>query len=110
MIFKKIKLTEEEIRNALNANLAKLNEEIWVTSVIKVDDNWHCRDNAKKQYVYKIAWNSNKSLQLHEQQSVWHIPNDINFEKMREVCNILKGTHNFSGFTNIKSQVSKSIQ
>lgn len=98
-------MDEEGIKKALNYHLKNNNEQIWINNVEKVADDWNCRNNEAKRYIYRIAWNSNRSLAEMEEDSVWHLPMNLNLDEMNIVCQLLTGTHDFSGFSQARSTV-----
>lgn len=75
-----------------------ISNDIVLTKLDKVDDNFHARFSAtKKTYIYKIECSKNSSpfnehlmLQLHQ---------NLDVEKMKEASKIFIGEHNFMNFT-----------
>lgn len=80
---------------ALNALLP---QEIRILSAARTCHSFHARFGAtSKQYRYQIWNHAVMNPLLH--QRAWHVPQELDLVKMREVAAILTGTHDFRAFT-----------
>ena len=89
----------------MNYHLHKKGEDIWIQYVEKMPDTWNCRQGSVKEYIYRIAWNSNSALYIMEGDLVWHVKGNLNMYDMQKACEILQGTHDYSGFTQSTGEV-----
>ncbi len=100
------KLNTNEMKNYLNKYLP---QDIAVTKVISMSEDFHARYNAKaKTYLYKI-WNEEYSNPFMRKYSM-HVPKPLNIEKMKEAANNFIGEHDFTTFTNAKSKKKSMIR
>lgn len=89
------KLTDIEIKNALNANLPS---DIYVKKVWFTKENFNPRYEAKKRVYHYYILNS-KSKDLFLRKYVWWVPYKLNIIKMREASQFLIGEHDFKAFS-----------
>ncbi|SHJ47432.1 tRNA pseudouridine(38-40) synthase TruA [Parasporobacterium paucivorans] len=98
-------LTPEEVKNIFNKYLP---EDICVTKVMKVDERFHARYNAKeKTYVYKI-WNKEYPDPFLRKYSM-HVESPLDLQKMREAAESFIGKHDFTAFSTATSK-KKSME
>jgi len=86
-----------------------LPEDIVVKSIEKMDDRFHSRYNVKsKTYVYRI--NNNKFRSVFNRKYYYHTDEELDLNKIRTAAESLIGTHDFQGFTTLKSNVKSTIR
>jgi tRNA pseudouridine38-40 synthase len=89
--------TTIECRNLLRGINSLLPNDIAVSDVIDVEDDFHARYSAKsKVYSYNI-YNSSVRSPLYRNYS-WHIFEKLNVESMKKAALYLPGTRDFSSF------------
>lgn len=85
---------------AIDSLNSLLNEDIRITAMEKVSDDFHARDSAVgKQYVFKI-WN-HPDLPAEMDGKVWYVPEKLNFELMRKACPCFIGELDFASFAKV---------
>ncbi len=82
------------LTRALNA---KLPEDIRVLRAEEAPDNFHARFKARRK-VYRYWLSSGPVALPFDRRYVWHLPNHLNLEDMRQACVTLCGTHDFTAF------------
>ncbi|MCD6550922.1 tRNA pseudouridine(38-40) synthase TruA [Thermotoga sp.] len=88
------RMTTEDIKNAMNANLP---DDVYVKRVFEVPKNFHPRFDVKKRiYHYFIYTSREKNVFL--RKHVWWFPYELDLEAMREAARYLEGTHDFTSF------------
>ena len=88
------RIGELKLRLALNAFLP---DDVSVTEVKRVPDNFHARfDATGKQYRYMI-WN-HPALNPLQREVSWHIPRELDFLRMQEGAKFFIGNHDFRAF------------
>lgn len=90
--------------------LDKLNralpEDIQVLSLVQVPDDFHSRYAAvAKRYKYYV--NVAERPSVFDRKYVYHLPCDMDTDAMRQAIKCLIGTHDFSAFTDDKTDRSK---
>jgi tRNA pseudouridine38-40 synthase len=102
----KTALPEEQIRTYLNHYLP---QDISVTEVAKVDENFHARYLAKeKTYLYKI-WNQEYSNPFMRKYSM-HVSKKLDLAAMEKASREFLGSHDFTAFSNAKSKKKSMIR
>jgi len=97
-------LQPSEVKNYLNRYLPN---DISVIDVSLVQENFHSRYNAAaKTYLYKI-WNREYPEPFMRKYSL-HVPEKLDFGKMKAAAGHFIGKHDFTAFTNARSK-SKSM-
>ena len=92
-------INPQRLRYSLNAVLPP---EISVQSVEIVDEHFHPTLNAhSKEYHYLIC-NTPFQTPIHRLYS-WHVHQPLDIEMMRQGASYLVGTHDFSAFSNLRS-------
>lgn len=87
-------MNETNIKNALNSLLPK---DIYIKSIIKVDNNFHARFNVKfKEYYYKINIGNYDPI---NRNYIYQYNKQLNIKEMKRALKCLRGTHNFKSFT-----------
>lgn len=87
------RLTEVDIKNALNANLP---DDIYIKKAWLVDRNFNPRFAAKKRiYHYFI---STRERNVFLRNYVWHFKYKLDIDAMRKGARYLEGEHDFSAF------------
>lgn len=95
----------EEILRYMNRYLP---QDISVTRVEEVSEQFHARYNAKdKTYLYKI-WNREYSNPFMRKYSM-HVDRRLDLKAMRQASSYMLGTHDFTAFSNAKSK-KKSME
>ncbi|AMW32304.1 tRNA pseudouridine38-40 synthase [Fervidobacterium changbaicum] len=89
------KLSESDIRNALNANLPK---DIYVKKVWFVSDNFNPRYEAKCRIYHYFILNS-KMNDIFLRKYTWWFPYELDISKMRQGAKYLIGTHDFTALS-----------
>ncbi|XP_055365299.1 tRNA pseudouridine synthase-like 1 isoform X2 [Betta splendens] len=99
--------TENVLVDALNFHLRK--EQIRVTSAHRVRDDFHARFCARSRtYVYRLALGiaHHADLPLTEGDLCWNLHNmELDVGAMREAADVLVGTHDFSSFRAVSSDL-----
>ncbi|XP_019736804.1 tRNA pseudouridine synthase-like 1 isoform X1 [Hippocampus comes] len=99
--------TEEILVEALNFHLKA--EQISVTRAYRVPDDFHARFRAlSRTYVYRIALGVSQPAQLPlgERDMCWNLRHtELDVEAMREAAAMLVGTHDFSSFRAVNSDM-----
>lgn len=78
----------------------KMNDElpsdINILEIEKAGKNFHARHSAKsREYIYRIS----KRRTAFEKKFVWWIKDKLDVEKMKSVCNLFIGMHDFQSFS-----------
>ena len=95
-----------KLKNILNHNLPP---DISVTDAEQVDAAFHARFAAKdKTYLYKI-WNGEYSHPFMRKYSM-HIKKKLNVQEMRKAARHFVGKHDFTAYTNAKSNKKKTVR
>lgn len=85
----------EDLLRALNARIK--GGEIRIRSIEEAPPGWSARANAKsKTYRYAI-WNGAQPSPFFR-HVVWHVPNDLNLDRMQRAAGWLIGEHDFEAF------------
>lgn len=83
-----------ELKRALNALLP---EDVAVLEVKEVPLDFHARFWAKsKVYEYKIFQRETRSPFV--RRHYWHLPEELDLERMEKCCRLILGAHDFSSF------------
>ncbi len=89
------KLLEEDIRNAINANLPM---DIYVKRVWFTHENFNPRYEAKKRIYHYYILNS-KMNNVFLRKYTWWFPYELNIDEMRKGASYLVGYHDFTAFS-----------
>lgn len=90
-------INETETLSALN-NV--LDNEIEITGLLRVSDDFHARESAiGKRYCYKI-WN-HADLPPKMEGKVWYVPEKLNTGAMRQACPFFKGRIDYASFAKV---------
>ncbi|MCD6384861.1 tRNA pseudouridine(38-40) synthase TruA [Candidatus Sumerlaeota bacterium] len=85
------------LTNILNGANSLLPEDVAILSIEEVDDSFNARRNARlRWYRYQII-NRKVPIALFRQY-YWHIPYQLNLERMERIAEMLRGTHDFRAF------------
>ncbi len=96
----------ETLTRALNAQLP---EDVRVLAVEEVSPEFHSRFTARsKTYRYQIR--HGRIADPFERAYVWHMPERLRVEAMREAAGVLVGTHDFSAFQSAGSPTRDTIR
>ncbi|CAL8403403.1 unnamed protein product [Arctogadus glacialis] len=99
--------TDDVLLEALNFHL--LSEEIRVTRAQRVPADFHARYRAQSRtYVYRIALGTphHSQLPLTDHSLCWGLHNtELNVKAMNEAASLLVGTHDFSSFRAVNSDM-----
>jgi len=94
-------------RDILEYAARYLPDDIAVTEAEKVEDRFHARFQAvEKTYFYRIDTGLFPDPFL--RKYAWHIPEPLNLDAMRQAADLLTGTHDFAGFTSMKSKTKST--
>lgn len=99
-------LSEEIILDYLYEYLP---EDIVVKSVEEVDERFHARYHVKSK-TYRYTINCNTQRDVFNRKYVHHIDCDFDLENMRQVAEVLKGTHDFQSFTSLKPNSKSTMK
>lgn len=84
----------------------KLPDDICVTSCVSVADSFHSRYAAvAKRYKYYV--NVTERPSVFDRKYVYHLPSEVDVNAMRRATEFLIGTHDYSAFTDDKTNRSK---
>ncbi len=98
------------IRNILlGMNFHLIGESVSVIEVSEVDKDFHARFSAIKRHYKYVIVNRQARLCL-DSQRAWHVPKELDIEKMQEATKILIGRHDFTSFRSIMCQSSSPIK
>ncbi len=96
---REFRMAVEKLPLALNANLP---EDIRIVDAVQCSAEFHARfDASGKQYRY-FVWNHPVMNPLLRHQA-WHVPQELDFEKMRRAARPLIGKHDFKSFAGTRS-------
>jgi tRNA pseudouridine38-40 synthase len=99
-------LSESKMMTILNSYLP---QDISITEIILVDDQFHARFHATdKTYVYKI-WNEAYSNPFMRKYSM-HVRKKLNIEEMKRACQYFIGEHDFTAYSNAKSKKKSMVR
>ena len=94
--------------NLLRAMNSRLPSDIAVLNAVEVDQDFHPRYSALgKKYVYRILSSKVKNPFLHDR--AWHYNREIFIEKILQGSDMLKGKHDFKGFSS-KSSIDDTVR
>lgn len=86
-----------------------LPKDIRVTGAWEVSDDFHARYNAKgKRYIYTIYNSPHSSALLYNR--TMHVPQALEFQKMRAAAQYIIGTHDFKAFCAAGSYVKSTVR
>lgn len=86
-----------------------LPKDIRVTGAWEVSDDFHARYNAKgKRYIYTIYNSPHSSALLYNR--TMHVPQALEFQKMRAAAQYITGTHDFKAFCAAGSYVKSTVR
>lgn len=86
------KLSDDDLLRAINA---RLNKEIRVSKLVKVDDSFHSRFGAKsKKYEYFCCTEENPLFLRNH-----HFIRNVDFSLIQEASKLIEGEHNFLSFS-----------
>ncbi len=74
-----------------------------------VDDDFHARFSARQRHYEYIIYNSYINSPIYKNR-VWHVPQKLDIEKMREASKYLIGTHNLESFRSSECQAKNPIR
>ena len=73
------------------------NNPVTILNIIKTDNNFHSRFDAKKRTYQYVIINRQSPLAL-EKNKAWHIRKKLDLKSMKKGARLLLGTHDFSTF------------
>jgi tRNA pseudouridine38-40 synthase len=101
-----LNIKPENLRKALNVNLP---DDIRVTNVEVSDEAFLPTIFAKsKEYHYRFT--CNETFSPFQKELIYNYPFELDLEKMKEACQLLIGTHDFSNFYCKGTEVSHNIR
>lgn len=87
-------MTTEQIKNGINSLIP---DDIYIKSVVEVDDDFHARFNVKaKEYIYVINLGEYNPM---EKNYVCQYNDKLDLVEMERAIKYLEGTHSFKSFT-----------
>lgn len=96
-------LLKEDFVENMNKTLP---EDIRVIKVERVPGNFHARYSAAAK-TYRYFVDTREKASVFERKYVYHFPKELNLQAMREAAGYLTGTHDFSSFTDDKTERKK---
>lgn len=85
------------LKNIMNGANSLLPEDIAILGIEEVPENFDARRNARlRWYRYQII-NRKAPVALYRRY-YWHIPFELNLDRMQKVAELLRGTHDFRAF------------
>lgn len=100
------RLTEIDIKNALNANLPG---DVYVKKAWTTSDDFNPRYDAKKR-IYHYFLNYSKSKNLFLRKYSWWFPYGLDIDRMREGASFLIGEHDFTAFSKKSDEDTKTVR
>ncbi len=98
------KLTDQEI---LEYAARYLPDDIAVVAAEEADERFHARYQVtEKSYIYRI--DAGLYPDPFQRKYAWHISESLDYDAMRQAADLLKGTHDFGGFTSMKSKTKSA--
>jgi len=94
-----------ELQRALNAVLG---EDLYVRTVMEVDEGIDARRSARRRRYGHAIWNSSRP-NIWERHLMWHIDDPLDVMAMAEACEVLVGRHDFAAFRTHRSQDDHEI-
>ncbi len=86
-----------------------LPQDIVIKSIGEASERFHARYHATgKKYSYYV-WND-VIPSAFERNYSFHYPKELDLDRMNEACQMLKGTHDFLGFSSLKKTKKSSIR
>ena len=100
-----INITPEKLKAALNGMIPK---DIYVKSVVEVDDNFHARFNVSaKEYIYKINLGEYNPI---EKDYVYQYNKPLDIEKIENALIFFQGTHDFKSFAKATDEKERRLK
>lgn len=101
-----LRIEPENLLRALNVNLP---DDIRVVEVLLSDDSFFPTVQAKsKEYHYRFTFN--RTFSALQNDLITNYPFELNLQKMKEACQFLIGTHDFSNFFCEGTEVSHHVR
>ncbi|PLV60373.1 tRNA pseudouridine(38-40) synthase TruA [Thermotoga sp. KOL6] len=88
------RMSTEDIKNAMNANLP---DDVYVKKVFEVPKNFHPRFDVTKR-IYHYFIDTSKERNVFSRKYVWWFPYELDLNAMRKAAKYLEGTHDFTSF------------
>lgn len=101
--FKTMKCLGKEFRDRMNQQLP---EDLRVLAVEKVPGSFHSRYSAKAKF-YQYFVDTNEKANVFARKYTCQYPKAVRVEEMKRAANFLCGTHDFSSFTDDKTEKDK---
>lgn len=101
-------LTDFQMMMAINQNIEN-EEDVSVIDCEIVDNEFNARFSAKMRHYQYIILNRRANLAL-DKNRVWHVPQNLDLEKMQEASKYLIGKHDFSSFRDSQCQAKTPIR
>ncbi len=87
-------ISPEKLKNALNS---LINKDIYIKSIVEVDDDFDARFNVKaKEYIYMINMGEYNPI---EKNYIYQYNKRLDVVAMERALKYIEGTHNFKSFT-----------
>ena len=100
-------ITPINLKKAINS---LINNDIYIKSIITVNDDFHARFNVKKKnYIYKINIGDYDPI---NRNYIYQYNKKLDVKAMKKALKYLKGTHNFKSFTkanDLKDDYNRTI-
>jgi tRNA pseudouridine38-40 synthase len=95
------------LRNAINGNLRP--HKVSVLEAELVSDEFHARFSAvKRRYLFRIS--NRRAPPAIDHGKVWHVPVDLDTDKMHEAAQFLVGNHDFTTFRSSDCQAKSPVK
>lgn len=99
-------LSTDEIMNYFNEYLP---EDIKVTDICIVADNFHARLSAKRK-IYEYTIDMSNKADVFMRKYAWNVKQELNVEIMKQLADYLLGEHDFRGFSDMKKDKKSSVR
>lgn len=99
-----LKISEEGLKRGMNSLLP---QDIYITSVEKVDENFHARySSVSKLYRYRINIGEYNPLEVNY---VYQLNKKLDIDTMIKAANLFKGEHDFYNFCGYQENIEKNF-
>ena len=94
------------LTRALNAQLP---EDVRVLNVDEADAEFHARFSARSKTYRYVIRNAPIAMPF-ERAYVWHLPERLNVDAMRQAAGMVAGTHDFAAFQSVGTETPGSVR
>ena len=94
------------LTRALNAQLP---EDVRVLNVEEAEAEFHARFSARSKTYRYVIRNAPIAMPI-ERAYVWHLPERLNVDAMRQAAGVVAGTHDFAAFQSVGTETPGSVR